>query len=154
MQKIIPVRCPKCNNNHHFHKFGKDNLGNQKYRCLMCKHQFAPDSKPLERGRKYPPCPMCGKSSFLHHDYRDYSNYRCSDKKCNHSFFQPKATVALPPSVSNLFGKKDLKRLRYPLHLIITVLTLFFIGKSSTRNISLMLNQLYNIKVSHVTIAD
>ena len=98
MQKIIPIVCPKCNNNHHFHKFGKDNFGHQKYRCLTCKYQFAPDTLPKTRGEKYPPCPMCGKASFLHHDYRDYSNFRCSDKKCNHSFFQPKATEALPPS--------------------------------------------------------
>jgi hypothetical protein len=41
--------------------------------------------------------------------------------------------------------------MRHPIHLIITVLTLFFIGKSSTRNISLMLYQLYNIKLSHAT---
>lgn len=97
---------------------------------------------------------MCGKATFLHHDYRDYSNFRCSDKKCNHSFFIPKPTAALPPSISNLFGKKDLKRMRHSPFLIITVLYQFFIGKSSTRNISLMLFQLYNIKLSHVTIAD
>ena len=157
MQKIITLKCPKCNNNHRFHKFGKDKFGNQKYRCLECKHQFAPDYK-LKQGKtktnKYPPCPVCGKATFLHHDYRDYSNFRCSDKRCNHSFFIPKPTAALPPSISNLFGKKDLKRMRHSPFLIITVLYQFFIGKSSTRNISLMLFQLYNIKLSHVTIAD
>ena len=121
MQKIIPIVCPKCNNNHHFHKFGKDNFGHQKYRCLTCKYQFAPDTLPKTRGEKYPPCPMCGKASFLHHDYRDYSNFRCSDKKCNHSFFQPKATEALRPSISLLVGYSDLIRMRHPLHLIITV---------------------------------
>lgn len=154
MQKIIHVKCPKCNNNQHFHKFGKDKFGNQKYRCLDCGYQFAPDFQPKTRMRKYPPCPVCGKSSFLHHDYRDYSNYRCCDKKCNHSFFAPKPTAALPTSVSALFGKTDLKRMRHSPFLIITVLYQFFIGKSSTRNISLMLHQLYNIKLSHVTIAD
>lgn len=97
---------------------------------------------------------MCGKATFLHHDYRDYSNYRCCDKGCNHSFFAPKPTAALPPSVSKLFGKTDLKRMRHSPFLIITVLYQFFIGKSSTRNISLMLNQLYGIQLSHVTIAD
>lgn len=113
MQKIIHVKCPKCNNNQHFHKFGKDKFGNQKYRCLDCGYQFAPDFQPKTRMRKYPPCPVCGKSSFLHHDYRDYSNYRCCDKKCNHSFFAPKPTAALPTSVSALFGKTDLKRMRH-----------------------------------------
>ena len=129
MQKIIHVKCPKCNNNQHFHKFGKDKFGNQKYRCLDCGYQFAPDFQPKTRMRKYPPCPVCGKSSFLHHDYRDYSNYRCCDKKCNHSFFAPKPTAALPTSVSALFGKTDLKRMRHSPFLIITVLYQFFIGK-------------------------
>lgn len=64
MQKIIHVKCPKCNNNQHFHKFGKDKFGNQKYRCLDCGYQFAPDFQPKTRMRKYPPCPVCGKSSF------------------------------------------------------------------------------------------
>lgn len=154
MQKIIPDKCPKCNNNQRFHKFGKDKFGHQKYRCLVCKHQFAPDFMPKNRSNKYPPCPLCGKSSFLHHDYRDYSNFRCCDKKCNHSFFVPKPTAALPPSMSSLFGKNDLKRMRHSPFLIITALYQFFIGKSSTRNISLILYQLFNIKVSHVTIAD
>ena len=30
--------------------------------------------------RKHPPCPVCGKASFLHHYYDHYSNYRCTDK--------------------------------------------------------------------------
>lgn len=44
--------------------------------------------------------------------------------------------------------------MRHSVFLIVTVLYQFFIGKSSTRNISLRLYQLYNIKLSHVTIAD
>ncbi len=37
---------------------------------------------------------------------------------------------------------------------MISALTMFYIGKSSFRNIALMLNMLYNVKVSHVTISD
>ena len=29
---------------------------------------------------RYPRCPVCGKATFLHHDYEYYSNYRCCDK--------------------------------------------------------------------------
>ncbi len=96
MVNIISHSCPRCNS-HSLYKYGKDKFGNQKYQCRKCKHQFAPDFvssgsrgvKPLPpEQRKYPSCPVCGKSAFLHHDYDDYSNYRCSDKKCNHSFFQ------------------------------------------------------------------
>ena len=37
---------------------------------------------------------MCGKA-FLHHDHEHYSNYRCGDKKCNHSFFEWKSPAAV-----------------------------------------------------------
>ena len=117
MVKIISHSCPRCNS-HSLYKYGKDKFGNQKYQCRICKHQFAPDfvssgskgAKPLPpEKRKYPSCPVCGKSAFLHHDYDDYSNYRCSDKKCNHSFFQAKPTVKLPPSMSDIIGKDNFK---------------------------------------------
>lgn len=162
MDKIIPVSCPKCNSQK-LHKFGKDKDGFQKYRCRICLHQFAPERPkgPMRinaqgqiDNRKHPSCPACGKASFLHHDYVDYFNYRCCDKKCNHSFFAAKPTVKLPPSMSKLIGKEDFKRLRHPVQLVITALTQFYIGKSSFRNIALMLNMLYNIKLSHVTISD
>jgi len=153
MQNIIAQMCPKCNNNHKFSKYGRDKLGNQKYLCKVCNHQFVPLSNPQTKLKKYPPCPSCGKSSFMHHDYRDYSNYRCCDKKCNHSFFTPKPTAKLPPSMSNLIGKHNFKRMRHSPFLIFTALTMSFIGKSSSRNIALVFRMVYNINVSHVTIA-
>lgn len=125
MDKIIPNCCPRCNSKK-LYKYGKDRFGNQKYQCPICKHQFAPDSPKKVNPRKYPSCPVCGKSAFLHHDYDDYSNYRCSDKRCNHSFFQAKSTVKLPPSMSNIIGKYNFKRMRHSLHLVITALTLFY----------------------------
>ena len=153
MDKIIPNCCPRCNSKK-LYKYGKDRFGNQKYQCPICKHQFAPDSPKKVNPRKYPSCPVCGKSAFLHHDYDDYSNYRCSDKKCNHSFFQAKSTVKSPPSMSNIIGKDNFKRMRHSLHLVITALTLFYIGGTSFRKITTMLEILYNIKVSHVAVSD
>ena len=153
MVNIIPHCCPRCNS-HSLYKYGKDKFGNQKYQCRDCLHQFAPDAPKKDNPRKYPSCPICGKCSFLHHDYDDYSNYRCSDKKCNHSFFQAKPTVKLPPSMSNIIGKDSFKRMRHSIHLVITALTMFYIGGTSFRKIALMLKILYNIKVSHVTISD
>ena len=162
MDKIIPHICPRCNS-HSLYKYGKDKFGNQKYQCRICKHQFAPDvissgskgAKPLPpEQRKYPSCPICGKAAFLHHDFDDYSNYRCCDKKCNHSFFQAKPTVKIPPSMSNIFGKNDFKRMRHSIHLVITALVMFYIGGTSFRKIALSLRLLYNIKISHVTVSD
>ena len=106
--KSYHIRCPKCNNNHSFYRYGKDSNGYQKYLCRNCHHQFAPE-RPRSEGancrRKHPPCPVCGKGSFLHHDYEHYSNYRCTDKKCKHSFFVWKSAAVTAPSMSTLFGK-------------------------------------------------
>lgn len=115
--------------------------------------KFAPDSPKKNNPRKYPSCPICGKCSFLHHDYDDYSNYRCSDKKYNHSFFQAKPTVKMPPSMSNIIDKDNFKRMRHNIHHVITALIMFYIGATSFRKIALMHKFLYNIKVSHIIIS-
>ena len=116
LMKSYHIQCPKCNNDHSFYRYGKDPDGYQKYLCRTCQHQFAPDrlrSEGANCRRKHPPCPVCGKASFLHHDYEHYSNYRCADKKCNHSFFVWKSAAVTAPSMSNLFGKHDFKYMRY-----------------------------------------
>jgi len=164
MQKIVSVQCPKCNNQLSFYRYGKDPDGYQKYQCRNCWHQFAPDRSSVAREgagqtgrprqRDYPSCPVCGKASFLHHDHEHYSNYRCCDKHCNHSFFVWKNAAITAPSMSTLFGKQDFKRMRYPIHLIITALSMFYLGKNSFRNISLILRTAFNIKVSHVTVSN
>ena len=100
----------------------------------------------LKRIPKYPRCPVCGKATFLHHDYKYYSNYRCCDKKCNHSMFVPKPNNILPASMSKLVGKTDFKRMRYPVHIIITALSMFYLGKNSFRNIALILRVLIMLR--------
>ena len=159
MQKVYHICCPKCNNHSSFYRYGKDPDGYQKYLCRKCRHQFAPDRPEAGEGqigrprrRDYPACPVCGKAAFLHHDHEYYSNYRCCDKHCNHSFFVWKNTAIAAPSMSSLFGKHDFKRMRYPVHLIITALSMFYLGKNSFRNISLILRTAFSISVSHVTI--
>ena len=154
MQKLYQFRCPKCNNSHNFYRYGKDNLGFQKYLCRNCSHQFAPDHPSSRSVKNYPRCPLCGKASFLHHDFEHYSNFRCGDKKCYHSFFVHKPSAILPPSMSKLVGKTDFKRMRYPVFLIIAALTMFYIGSNSFRKIALMLRLLHNVKVSHTTISN
>lgn len=155
MQKIVSIICPKCNNQKSFYRYGKDCDGHQKYLCRNCHHQFSPE-RPRAEGekRRCPPCPVCGKTSFLHHDHDHYSNYRCCDKRCNHSFFVWKSIAVSNPSMSSLFGKHDFKRMRYPVQIIVTSLSLFFLGKNSFRNISLILKTAFNINVSHTTISN
>ena len=154
MQKIVSLKCPKCNNSHLFYRFGKDKDGYQKYLCRNCNHQFAPERPSTRVIHKYPRCPVCGKASFIHHDYKHYTNYRCGDKSCYHSFFVAKHTSIDSASMSNLFGKTDFKRMRYPAHLIITALSMFYLGKNSFRNIASIFQIAFNVKVSHTTISD
>ena len=156
MTKSYHIQCPKCNNDHSFYRYVKDPDGYQKYLCRTCQHQFAPERPRAreEHRRKYPPCPVRGKASFLHHDHEHYSTYRCGDKKCNHSFFEWKSTAVTAPSMSSLFGKHNFKRMRYPVQTIITALSMFYLGKNSFRNISLILKTAFNIKVSHTAISN
>lgn len=44
--------------------------------------------------------------------------------------------------------------MRYPVQMIITALSMFYLGKNSFRNISLILKTAFNIKVSHTTISN
>lgn len=154
MQKIVSVKCPRCNNSFDFHLYGFDKEGYQKYKCLKCNRQFAPDNPKTKKKKNYPRCPKCGKATFLHHDYPLYSNYRCCDKKCNHSMFKPKGIDIPPASISKLVGKHDFKRMRFPVHTIISALYMYFIGKNSFRGTSLIMKVLNGISVSHTTIGD
>lgn len=56
--------------------------------------------------------------------------------------------------MSTLFGKHDFKRMRYPVQMIITALSMFYLGKNSFRNISLILKTAFNIKASHTTVGN
>lgn len=56
--------------------------------------------------------------------------------------------------MSTLFGKHDFKRMRYPVSTIISALCMFYLGKNSYRNISLIMHIAFNIKVSHTTISN
>lgn len=157
MEKLYQIRCPKCNDKTDFYRYGKDAHGHQKYQCKKCRHQWAPEARReigRPRTKNYPSCPVCGKATFLHHDKEHYSNYRCCDKKCGHSFFMPKPTAISAPSMSKLFGKTDFQRMRYPVHVILTALSMFYLGKNSLRNIALILRTVMNIQVSHTTISN
>ena len=156
MAKLYQVCCPKCNNKTDFYRYGKDAHGHQKYQCKKCWHQWAPETpeRVYTRTMNYPACPVCGKATFLHHDREHYTHYTCSDKKCRHSVFVPKPTAISAPSMSKLFGKTDFKRMRYPVHVILMALSMFYLGKNSFRNIALILRTVMNVRVSHTTISN
>ena len=163
MAKLYQISCPKCNNKVDFRRYGKDKYGHQKYQCRKCWHQFAPETPtrvegyPCGRRRKplyTPTCPVCGRLTFLHHDKEHYAHYTCCDKKCRHSVFVPKPAAISVPSMSKLFGKTDFKRMRYPVHVALMALSMFYLGKNSFRNIALILRTVMNVQVSHTTICN
>ena len=148
MEKWYQVRYPKCNNKTDFYRYGKDVHEHQKYQCRKCWHQFVPGgSTKVGRPKvsSYPNCPACGKAMYLHHDCEHYSHYSCRDKKCGHSVFVPKPTAIQASSMSKLFGKTDFKRMRYPVHVILMALSMFYLGKNSFCNIALILRTVMNI---------
>ncbi|KGG79396.1 integrase, partial [Caloranaerobacter azorensis H53214] len=145
------IVCPRCFSNE-LYRFGKDKNGYQKYQCKICKRQFIPDAKPRKL-KGYPRCPKCGKGTFIHHNYKYYVQFRCNDKKCNHSFYQVKPKFINSTSSKSILGKTDFSKIRFPVYLIILVLRLYYLDGSSTRKISKHLMDSWNIKISHVTIA-
>ena len=56
--------------------------------------------------------------------------------------------------MSKLFGKTDFKRMRYPFHVILMALSMFYLGKNSFRNIALILRTVMNLQVFHTTISN
>jgi len=156
LMTIIPSRavCPRCFSKD-LYRFGKDKEGYQKYQCQHCKRQFAPDNPSCnsQKQRKYPHCPVCGKATFLHHDYTYYSNFRCCDKNCNHSFRVPKLINVDPPSSEFKPETFSFRGMRHPLHIVLHALTYYFCGNSTTRKVAQTLHMVHQVKVSHVTVS-
>lgn len=122
---------------------GENVHGCQKYPCKKCRHQWA-ENHPYEsigrpRTREHPTYPVCGKAMYVHHNREHYIHYSCTNRKCRHSVFVPKPTAISVPSISKLFGKTDFNRMRYPVHVILMALTIFYLGKNPFRNIALIL---------------
>ena len=101
-----------------------------------------------------PTYPVCGKAMYVHHNREHYIHYSCTNRKCRHSVFVPKPTAISVPSISKLFGKTDFNRMRYPVHVVLMALTIFYLGKNPFRNIALILRTVMNIRVSHTTISN
>lgn len=152
MAIISQVKCPRCNS-HQLYKFGKDLSGNQKYQCKLCKRQFTRHSGNYS-AKNYPRCHRCGKATYLHHDYKYYSQYKCCDKKCNHIMKILKPTAIDQASCSTIREACSLKRMRFPLHVILTAMNMHFMCNVSLRNIRDFLRLSCNVRVSHVSISN
>ena len=147
------IRCPRCHSDK-LYKFGFDKQANQKYQCQKCKRQFIASDGIGRPKMNYPKCPKCNKSTYLHHSYKHYNRYKCSNRKCNHIIVNYHNFNIDPASSEAVTGSLSMKGMRFPLQVIITALTLYYLNNTSTRAISQFLMNTFNIKVSHVTIAN
>ena len=149
---MFNICCPNCFSKNLF-KYGKDPKYNlQKYQCKSCKKQFSERSF-IKKKSKYPKCPICGKGTYLHHDYLYYSIFTCNDKKCNHSIKIIKDYVIEKISSDLIKSNQfSFKRMRTNIKLIIDALYMYFVNNSSTRAISNFFKDRYDYYVSHVTI--
>ena len=150
---IIPQqKCPRCNS-HQLYKYGKDLSGNQKYQCKLCKRQFTKDSKNLPV-RHYPKCSNCGKSTYVHHDYKYFTQYKCCNRKCNHTVKILKPTAIDQASCETIREACSFKRMRFPIHVILTAMNMHFLCNVSLRSIKSFLKLSCNVHVSHVSISN
>lgn len=148
---ITSVECPRCHSKN-LYKFGFDKQANQKYQCKECKRQFIIGSTASPR-KNYPKCPRCGAGMYLHHRHKHYCRFKCNNRKCNHTIVKYHSFNIEPASSEAVAGNVSLKGMRFPFHVVITALTLYFLNNSSTRSISDFFMATSNLKVSHVTIA-
>jgi hypothetical protein len=93
-------------------------------------YQWAPERRSvfiLER-RAFLPYYL-RQATFLNR-YGALKRLRCCDKKCNHSMFVRSLPLSLlRPSPTLL--KDDFKRMRFPVHVILKALSMFYLGKNS-----------------------
>lgn len=101
------IKCPRCHSDQ-LYKFGLDKQANQKYQCKNCKRQFVPDSVSTRPKCNYPRCPECGDKKY-NHIIVEHHNFNIDDSSSN-----------------KLIGASSIKGMRFPLHIIITTLTLYF----------------------------
>lgn len=145
------LKCPRCHSTK-LYKFGFDKQANQKYQCKNCHRQFILGNGIGNAKSDYPNCPKCGRKTYLHHKYKHYNRYKCGNRKCNHIIVSHHNFNIHSASNETITGSLSMKGIRFPLHIIITALTLYYLNCTSTRAISQFILVTFNIKVSHVTI--
>ncbi len=145
------IKSPRCHSKK-LYKFWFDKQSNQKYQYKECSRQFAPDSVSSRHKSKYHRCPKRNRATYIHHKYKHYNQYRYGNTKYNHAFSQYHNLNINLDSSENLTGSLSMKGMPFPLHTILTSLTLYILNNTSTRAIAQFLKITSNISVSHVTI--
>lgn len=96
------LNCDRCKGTA-VYKFGKDRSGYQKYRCLACHRQWAPENPGVrflerkERGIKLS-CPLCARPMYLFKSFPSYLRYRCAGYRDRKSHCAHKLNLYLGPA--------------------------------------------------------
>lgn len=96
------LKCDRCQGTT-LYKFGRDQEGYQKYRCLDCKRQWAPDNPGVrclerkQRGIKLS-CPLCARPMYLFKSFPSYLRYRCAGYRERQNHCAHKVNLYLGPS--------------------------------------------------------
>ena len=76
--------------------------------------------------RNHPRCLKYGKGTYLHHSYNYYNRYKCNNKRNNHIIVKHHTTNIDIASSELVSASLSMKEIRFPLHVILTALTLYF----------------------------
>ena len=146
------IKCPPYHSDK-LYKFGLNKQAKQKYQCKQCNLHFVfADGNRLPK-RNYPKCRKYVKENYFHHAYKHYNRYKCNNRKCNHIIIKHHNINIDTDSNELVSGSLSMKGTIFPLHVILTALTLCFLNNSSTKAISQFLMINLGIKLSYVIIA-
>ena len=90
--------------------------------------------------------------TYLRHKYKHYNRFKCGNRQCNHILVKYHFININQTSNHLIDGYTSLKSMRYPLHVILLALNLYFNNNSSTRNVAHLFKISFNINVLYVTI--
>lgn len=159
------ISCPHCQApaDYIYNGGQKYSQGQQKMRdnyvCKICGHQFFPDCHKIT-AHWY--CPFCTGKLQLYKQRKDFFIYRCLNKKCpfritrfsaykfrDYFFDIHKLQIASPSK-----AKVDLKLIHYSTSVVGLALVFYINYKLSLRETARCLDELFDIDISHQTIAN
>lgn len=73
---VSGIKCPRCESEA-IYRFGRDQLGRQRFRCLICDRQFV-IFKSRHEIKEHPVCSKCGRKMHLYRRYSGMLRFRCS----------------------------------------------------------------------------
>lgn len=169
---ILPVRrikplyldvgeCPDCGAPAaYLYSFGKDPEGYQKFRCKVCKHQWAPEKPAPKKNHPTYRCPFCGYALIQDKRRKNFLIFKCRNDNCpkwvkhhrRYRFrafdFDPEGLECASPAHSPV----NLAKSRFSPFLIAQAINLYISLGLSLRQAAFAIKQFWQVQVSYETI--